>query len=131
MNYSPGYRGGFTLVEIMIVVTIIGLLAALAVPAWQKTRRVTICNLMDNDARQLVGAAHQYFMEHGTTTVAVGYLGAASGGAITGPLSDHVRFIGVQYTPFSIDLAINGTFSLEHPFLEAPRTYDLEGHHIP
>lgn len=127
MNYPTGSRGGFTLVEIMIVVTIIGLLVALAVPSWQKIRQTSIASTMDNDARQLASAAQQYFMEYGASTVPVAY----AAGAITGPLSDRVRFIGVQYTPFSINLTNTGTFSLEHSFLSAPRTYDAEGHYTP
>ena len=127
MNYPTGSRGGFTLVEIMIVVTIIGLLAALAVPAWLKTRQSTVISTMDNDARQLASAAQQYFMEHGTTTVAVGY----AAGVVSGPLSDRVRLIGVQYTPFFINLTTTGNFSLEHAFLPTPRTYDAEGRVVP
>lgn len=127
MNYPTGSRGGFTLVEIMIVVTIIGLLVALAVPSWLKIRQTTICNTMDNDARQLASAAQQYFMEYGAATVPVSY----SAGVVTGPLSTRVRLIGVQYTPFSINLTTTGTFSLEHAFLSAPRTYDPEGHYVP
>jgi type IV pilus assembly protein PilA len=83
MNYPKPFRAGFTLVEIMIVVAIIALLAALAVPSWQKIRLRSLCSIMDNDARQLASAAQQYYMENSTTTVAVGYLN----GAITGPLA--------------------------------------------
>lgn len=82
---------------------------------------------MDNDARQLASAAQQYFMEYGATTVPVAY----SAGVVTGPLSDRVRLIGVHYTPFSINLTTTGTFSLEHAFLAAPRTYDAEGRYHP
>lgn len=111
----------------MVVVTIIGLLAALAIPSWLETRRSTIRSTMDNDARQLASAAQQYFMEHGATSVAVAY----SAGVVSGPLSERVRLIGVQYTAFSINLTTTGTFSLEHAFLSAPRVYDAEGHYIP
>lgn len=127
MNYPTGSRGGFTLVEIMIVVTIIGLLAALAVPVWLKTRQSTICSTMDNDARQLASAAQQYFMEYGASTVPVSY----AAGVVSGPLSDRVRLIGVQYTPFSINLTTTGNFSLEHSFLSSPRTYNADGRVVP
>ena len=56
---------GFTLVEIMIVVVIIGLLAAMAFPAFQKVRQSSQDKAVLNNARQLSAAADQYFLENG------------------------------------------------------------------
>ncbi|MGY8695741.1 MAG: hypothetical protein ACKVGW_16300 [Verrucomicrobiia bacterium] len=44
----------------MIVVVIIGLLAAMAIPAFQKVRESSRGSAMDNDARQLASAAQQH-----------------------------------------------------------------------
>ena len=60
---------GFTLVEIMIVVVIIGLLAAMAIPAFQKVRAASQDKAVTNNLRQLSAAADQYFLEFGNTTV--------------------------------------------------------------
>ena len=64
-------EGGFTLVEIMIVVVIIGLLAAMAIPGFQKVRLASQDKAVLNNARQLSGAADQYMTEFGGTTVAL------------------------------------------------------------
>ncbi|HNY42650.1 MAG TPA: type II secretion system protein [Bryobacteraceae bacterium] len=118
---------GFTLVEIMLVVVIIGLLAAMAVPAWQRVRLGAITSTMDNDARQLAGAAQQYFLEYRVTTVALTY----TDGAIGGPLAEHVRFIGTHYTDVPTELVAATPFSLNHPHLPAARTYSEDGQHTP
>jgi len=63
-------KKGFTLVEIMIVVVIIGLLAAMAIPAFQKVRTTSQTKAITNNLRQLASAADLYFLENGVTTVA-------------------------------------------------------------
>ena len=62
-------KKGFTLVEIMIVVVIIGLLAAMAIPAFQKVRERSQAKTVLNNCRQLSNAADQYFLEHGVISV--------------------------------------------------------------
>lgn len=64
-------KKGFTLVEIMIVVVIIGLLAAMAVPAFQKVRATSQEKAITNNLRQIASAADQYFLENGVETVAL------------------------------------------------------------
>ncbi len=64
-------KKGFTLVEIMIVVVIIGLLAAMAVPAFQRVRESSQVSAVENNLRQLSSAAAQYFMENPSQTTVV------------------------------------------------------------
>ncbi len=58
-------RGGFTLVEIMIVVAIIALLAAIAVPGFLRARKRAQASKILNDLRMIDGAVDQYAIETG------------------------------------------------------------------
>ena len=69
-NMNNRSNKGFTLVEIMIVVVIIGLLAAMAIPAFQKVRQASQDKAVLNNARQLSAAADQYYLEYGGSSVA-------------------------------------------------------------
>ena len=61
-------RGGFTLVEIMIVVAIIALLAAIAVPGFLRARKRSQASRVINDLRLIDSAIDQYAIENSKVT---------------------------------------------------------------
>ena len=63
-------KKGFTLVEIMIVVAIIGLLAAIAIPSFMRARTTSQKNACINNLRQIEAGKDQYALENGLTNFA-------------------------------------------------------------
>jgi prepilin-type N-terminal cleavage/methylation domain-containing protein len=83
-------KAGFTLVEIMIVVAIIGLLAAIAIPNFVKARQTSQTNACINNLRQIDAAMQQWALESGAVTNAPvtganiqPYLGRGASGSYT------------------------------------------------
>ena len=68
LNKLNKRRGGFTLVEIMIVVAIIAFLAAIAVPGFLRARKRSQAAKILNDLRMIDAAVDQYAIETNRTT---------------------------------------------------------------
>jgi prepilin-type N-terminal cleavage/methylation domain-containing protein len=64
MKIGASNKAGFTLVEIMIVVAIIGLLAAIAIPNFVKARTTSQQNACINNLRQYDGAVQVWALEN-------------------------------------------------------------------
>jgi len=81
-------RGGFTLVEIMIVVAIIALLAAIAVPNFLRARKRSQATRILEDLRDLDHALDQYAIDNGLTS---------GSPAVFGDLANYIKTGTVLY----------------------------------
>ncbi|QXD24147.1 prepilin-type N-terminal cleavage/methylation domain-containing protein [Opitutia bacterium ISCC 51] len=79
ITLAPKAKHGFTLVEIMIVVVIIGILAAMAGVAFKHTRDRSIATRVANDLRVFADAFQTYTLENGAYPADVGPGTVASG----------------------------------------------------
>jgi prepilin-type N-terminal cleavage/methylation domain-containing protein len=95
-------KGGFTLVEIMIVVAIIALLASIAVPNFMRARLRTQAGLIKDDLRIIDSAIDQYAIENNKK----------NGDAVAWTdLKGYVKDTSPLYTSVGKDI-LNGTFGI-------------------
>ena len=101
-------------VSIFFGIFVAGLLAAMAIPAFQKVREESFRKAMANDARQIAAAAQQVMLEQNVTRVS--FQIDPETGRVSGPIAEYVKQItrgtrevdGVLETP-------EDTFSLRNP----------------
>ena len=102
MKINVSRKSGFTLVEIMIVVAIIGLLAAIAIPNFVRARTTSQKNACINNLRQIDGAKQQWALETKQAPSATPTYGDISGylkNAVSCPSAGSDTTFGGSYEP--------------------------------
>jgi len=122
MKINTSRKAGFTLVEIMIVVAIIGLLAAIAIPNFVRARTTSQTNACINNLRQIDGAIQQWALENN----------AAPGDAVTE--ADVAPFLGrnsaaATFVDASCECPAAGTYTVTT--VDAAPTCDVVNHVLP
>jgi prepilin-type N-terminal cleavage/methylation domain-containing protein len=121
---------GFTLVEIMIVVAIIGLLATIAIPNFMRARLQAQRSACINNLRQLDGAKQTWALENKAAQTSVPtaaniqpYLGRGSGGTLPTCPSDSSSSFATSYT-------INDLQTVPQCLINPGAPGDTTGHHL-
>ncbi|MFC1876041.1 type IV pilin protein [Thermodesulfobacteriota bacterium] len=78
-----GNKHGFTLIELMIVIAIIGILAAIAIPNFIAYRNKAFCSAAESDAKSIAADIADYFAIPAHTDIATADVGYSASGTNT------------------------------------------------
>ena len=115
MHIRTNKKAGFTLVEIMIVVAIIGLLAAIAIPNFVRARENAQLNSILNNLRILDGAKDQWALEQkqgtGATPAWTDLAPYLKGGTIKGVVGETYTIVTVGASAYATATVNLGTYT--------------------
>ncbi|MBI4609935.1 MAG: prepilin-type N-terminal cleavage/methylation domain-containing protein [Candidatus Rokubacteria bacterium] len=113
----PRDQRGFTLIELMIVVAIIGILAAIAIPLYANMQARARVGKAQADVRSLAGAVQAYSAHTGSMPDAPGMTALTASasdnaGISAGPWMNAIPAVPSGWSAYVLTTAASGTFSI-------------------
>jgi type IV pilus assembly protein PilA len=111
---------GFTLIELMIVIAIIGILAAIAIPQFSAYRQRSYNSAAQADLRNAATAQEAYFVDNAT------YAGSSTA-LIGATYGLYISTVGGKRVSFSISAADQNEYTMEAYHQAGSVSYQIEG----